>query len=61
MRGRHAAVMIHINQQTRATLQGWLLRQKTPVGRAKRARGMLLLAARPQLCSYCQMGWLDRV
>ena len=43
MRGRHAAGMIHMNQQTRATLQGWLLRQKTPVGRAKRARGMLLL------------------
>jgi transposase len=43
MRGRHAAGMIHMNQQTRATLQGWLLRQKTPVGRAKRARGMVLL------------------
>lgn len=32
-----------MNQQTRATLQGWLHRQKTPVGRAKRARGLLLL------------------
>ena len=43
MRGRHAAVMIQMSQQTRSTLQGWLQRQKTPLGRAKRARAMLLL------------------
>ncbi len=43
MSGRHAAVMIQMSQQTRATLQGWLQRQKTPLGRAKRARAMLLL------------------
>lgn len=43
MRGRHPVIMIHLNQQTRAALQGWLQRQKTPVGRAKRARGVLLL------------------
>jgi transposase len=43
MRGRRAAEIIYMNQQTRATLQGWLHRQKTPVGRAKRARGLLLL------------------
>lgn len=43
MRGRHAAVMIQMSQQTRATLQGWLQRQKTPLGRAKRAQAMLLL------------------
>ena len=43
MRGRHAAVMIQMSQQTRATLQGWLQRQKTPLGRAKRARAMVLL------------------
>ncbi len=43
MRGRHAAMMIQISQQTRVTLQGWLHRQKTPLGRAKRARAMLLL------------------
>jgi transposase len=43
MRGRHAAVTIQMSQQTRATLQGWLQRQKTPLGRAKRARAMLLL------------------
>jgi len=43
MRGRHAAILIHMNQQTRADLQGWLHRQKTPLGKAKRARAMLLL------------------
>jgi len=43
MRGCHAAVMIQMSQQTRASLQGWLHRQKTPLGRAKRARAMLLL------------------
>ena len=43
MRGRHAALIIQMSQQTRATLQGWLQRQKTPLGRAKRARAMLLL------------------
>jgi hypothetical protein len=43
MRGRHAALMIQMSQQTRTTLQRWLQRQKTPLGRAKRARSMLLL------------------
>ncbi len=43
MRGRHAVLMIQMSQQTRTTLQGWLQRQKTPLGRAKRARSMLLL------------------
>ena len=43
MRGRHAALMIQMSQQTRVTLRGWLQRQKTPLGRAKRARAMLLL------------------
>jgi hypothetical protein len=43
MRGRHAALMIQMSQQTRLTLQGCLQRQKTPLGRAKRARAMLLL------------------
>ena len=58
MRGRHAAVMIQMSQQTRATLQGWLQRQKTPLGRAKRARAMVLLE-QGQLRSYSQVGWLD--
>ncbi len=43
MRGRHAVLMIQMSQQTRTTLQGWLQRQKTPLGRAKRARSMVLL------------------
>src|SRR2546427_11660377 len=43
MRGRHAALMSQMSQQTRVTLRGWLQRQKTPLGRAKRARAMLLL------------------
>ena len=43
MRGRHTAVMIQMSRQTCATLQGWLQHQKTPLGRAKRARAMLLL------------------
>jgi len=32
-----------MGHQTRTTLQGWLQRQKTPLGQAKRARGMVLL------------------
>jgi len=43
MRGRHAALIIQMSRQTYVTLQGWLHRQKTPLGRAKRARAMLLL------------------
>ena len=43
MRGRRAAVRIHMNQQTRTDLQGWLHRQKTPLGRARHARAMLLV------------------
>ena len=44
MQGRHSAIHIAMNDHTRATLSGWLRRQKTPVGLAKRARAMLLLA-----------------
>jgi transposase len=43
MRGRHAALMIQMSQQTRVTLRGWLQRKKTPLGRTKRARAMVLL------------------
>jgi hypothetical protein len=43
MPGRHTTLMIQISQEARATLQGWLQRQKTPLGKAKRARAMLLL------------------
>src|SRR5262245_5312009 len=44
MQGRHSAIHIERNDDTRATLTGWLRKQKTPVGLAKRARAMLLLA-----------------
>ena len=43
MRGRHATLRIQMSQQSRLTLQRWLQRRKTAVGRAKRARGILLL------------------
>ncbi len=44
MQGRHSALRIAIDDPTRATLQGWLRKHKTPVGLAKRARAILLLA-----------------
>lgn len=44
MQGRTSAIRIEIDDPTRAILAGWLRRQKTPVGLAKRARAMLLLA-----------------
>lgn len=44
MQGRHSAIHIAIDDPTRATLAGWLRRQKTPVGLAKRAHAILLLA-----------------
>jgi hypothetical protein len=44
MQGRHSAIHIAVDDHTRATLAGWLRRQKTPVARAKRAQAILLLA-----------------
>ena len=44
MQGRHSALCIAIDDPTRATLPGWLRKQQTPVGLAKRARAILLLA-----------------
>jgi winged helix-turn helix protein len=44
MQGRHSALHIALDNATRATLQGWLRKQKTPVALAKRARAILLLA-----------------
>src|SRR5438270_10014561 len=43
MRGRHSALCIQMDASTRALLQSWLHRQKTPNGLARRARAMLLL------------------
>jgi hypothetical protein len=44
MQGRHSAIHIAVDDQTRTTLAGWLRRQKTPVALAKRAQAILLLA-----------------
>jgi hypothetical protein len=44
MQGRYSAIHIEMPDATRATLMGWLRKQKTPVGLAKRARAVLLLA-----------------
>ncbi|GEM_PF-5749770 len=44
MRGRTSTIKISLIQQQRKTLKGLLHRPKTPVGLAKRARAMLLLA-----------------
>ena len=44
MQGRKSALRIEIDDPVRATLLGWLRRQKTPVGLAKRAQAILLLA-----------------
>jgi hypothetical protein len=45
MQGRHSALRIALDDATRAPLQGWRRKQKTPVALAKRARAILLLAA----------------
>jgi len=43
MRGRHSTVAIHMNEQTRLILRGWLRSQTTPVGLTRRACALLLL------------------
>jgi transposase len=44
MQGRISALHSEIDEPTHATLSSWLRRQKSPVGLAKRARAILLLA-----------------
>jgi hypothetical protein len=44
MQGRRAARRIALDDATRTTLGGWLRRQQTPVGLAKRARAILRCA-----------------
>jgi hypothetical protein len=44
MQGRRSALHIAVDDHSRTTLAGWLRRQKTPVGLAKRAHAILLLA-----------------
>ena len=43
LRGRPSKVAIHIDEQTRLVLQQWLRSHHTPLGRARRARALLLL------------------
>jgi hypothetical protein len=42
MQGRKSARHSAIDDHTRPTLAGWLRRQNTPVGLAKRARAIVL-------------------
>lgn len=44
MRGRTSSLKISLTSEQRETLESWLRAQKTPVGLAKRARAILLLA-----------------
>lgn len=44
MRGRTSSIKISLTKQQLELLEGLLRRQKTPVGLAKRARAILLLA-----------------
>ena len=61
MRGRRSSLTIQMNEQTRGVLQRWLQRQKTHVGLARRARGMLLLEqGRPFVQTTRQVGLTDR-
>ena len=43
MRGRRSGLVIHMNEQMRATLRKWQRCPKIPAGLARRARGILLL------------------
>jgi len=45
MQGRKTTLIVRMNADQRAQLSTWLRALKTPVGLAKRARAMLLLAA----------------
>ena len=61
MRGRPSRLKVEIDDTTRATLEGWLRRQKTAVGLATRARAMLLLAAgQPYTHTAAQVGLAER-
>ena len=44
MRGRRTQMIVRMDEATREQLVSWLRAQKTPVGLAKRAWAMLLLA-----------------
>jgi hypothetical protein len=44
MQGRKTTLLVRMNEVQRTQLSSWLRALKTPVGLAKRARAMLLLA-----------------
>jgi len=44
MRGRKPAVTLELSEAVRQTLEGWLRATSTPLGKARRARGLLLIA-----------------
>ena len=61
MRGRKSALTVQMDDDTRQTLLGWLRAQKTPVGMAKRAWAMLLLAGGESFSATArQVGLGDR-
>jgi len=44
MRGRRPAVTVEVSEAVRQALEGWLRATSTPLGKARRARAILLLA-----------------
>ena len=61
MQGRHSAISLAIDDHTRATFTGWLRKQRTPVGVAKRARAIVLLADGQTLAATArQVGMRER-
>jgi Helix-turn-helix domain len=61
MRGRPSQLKVAIDEATRATLEGWLRRQKLAAGLARRARAMLLLAdGQPYTHTAAQVGLAER-
>lgn len=61
MRGRIPKLIIELDEPTKANLQALVRSQKTPVGLARRARAMLLLAeGQPFLHTAKQVGLAER-
>ena len=61
MRGRIPKLIIELDEPTKANLQALVRSQKTPVGVARRARAMLLLAeGQPFLHTAKQVGLAER-
>lgn len=44
MRGRKPALRVELSEAVQQTLEGWLRATSTPLGKARRARALLLLA-----------------